>query len=128
MAHKILGVDCTLPACAGRLLDRKPGIFGPALIYKCVESVRQRGESHRRNCFHNVPQMLFLTLQSTNTPPIKYPKERNKSRDARRAEPVSLVVGGDDIQNNHSFRPVPQSLAVAGEQPESIGAGPKVRV
>src|SRR4029077_13640083 len=60
IARKIFGMDRTLPACAGTLLDRKPGIFGPGLIHKGTGAVRQRGESHRWNRIHNVPQMLFL--------------------------------------------------------------------
>src|SRR5262249_1338601 len=48
--------------------------------------------------------------------------------DARQTEPVSLIVGRGDVQNDRSLWPVPQPLAVAGDEPESIGAGAKVRV
>src|SRR5260370_32069673 len=63
-----------------------------------------------------------------NAPSIKCPKQRNKDGDAEQTEPVSLIVGRGDVQSDRSFWPVPQPLAVAGDQPESIGAGPKVRV
>src|SRR6266849_5981946 len=72
--------------------------------------------------------MLFLALESMNAPSIKCPKQRNKNGDARQSEPVSLIVGRSDVQSDRSFWPVPQPLAVAGDKPESIGAGPKVRV
>src|SRR5277367_310383 len=63
-----------------------------------------------------------------NAPPVKRPEQHNKDNDARQKEPVSLIVGGSDVQSDRSFWPVPQPLAVAGDQPESIGARPKVRV
>src|SRR6202795_1035819 len=128
MARKIFAMDRTLPTDARTLLDRKPGVFGPALIHKCGGAVRQRSESHRRNCFHNVPQTLFLTLESMNAPSIKCPKQCNKDGDARQSKPVSLIVSRGDVQSDRSFWPVPQPLAVAGDKPESIGTGPKVRV
>src|SRR5882724_11650273 len=121
-------MDRTLPTCSRTLLDRKPGVFGPALVHKGAGAVRQRSESHRRNRFHNVPQTLFLTLELMNAPSMKCPEESKEGYEARPAEPVSLIVSRGDIQSDRSFWPVPQPLAVAGDNPESIGAGPKVRV
>src|SRR5580704_1270666 len=63
-----------------------------------------------------------------NAPSMKCPEEGNKDGDARQTEPVSLIVGRGDVQSDRSFWPVPQSLAVAGDKPESIGAGTKVGV
>src|SRR3954468_3382662 len=55
-------------------------------------------------------------------------EEQEENGDARQTEPVGLIVGRCDVQSDRGFRPVPQPLAVAGNKPESIGAGPKVRV
>src|SRR5580704_16763273 len=63
-----------------------------------------------------------------NAPSMKCPEEGNKDGDARQTERVSLIVGRGDVQSDRSFWPVPQPLAVAGDKPESIGAGSKVRV
>src|ERR1700693_309863 len=51
-----------------------------------------------------------------------------EEKHAQRAKPYGLVKGRGDVQSDRSFWPVPQPLAVAGDKPESIGAGPKVRV
>ena len=59
---------------------------------------------------------------------IERDEQCQKGGDARQTEPVSLIVGWGDVQSDRSFWPVPQPLAVAGDKPESIGAGPKVRV
>src|SRR5216683_777220 len=115
----LLGV---FAAATGRTLvglvvdqNRKPGTFGPALVHKCAGTVRQRGESHRRNCFHNVPQTLFLTPELMNAPSMKCPEESKEGCEARQTEPVSLIVGRGDVQSDRSFWPVPQPLAVAGD-------------
>src|SRR5690349_2096819 len=72
--------------------------------------------------------MLFLALELVNTPSMKCPEEGNEGCEARQTEPVRLIEGRGDVQSDLSFRPVPQPLAVAGDKPESIGAGSKVCV
>src|ERR1700747_832200 len=59
---------------------------------------------------------------------MKCPEEGHEGCEAQQTEPVCLIVGRGDLQSNRSFWAVPQPIAVAGEYPESIGAGPKVRV
>src|ERR1700741_3906433 len=62
MTRKILRMDSQLPATTCCVLDRKPGVFGPAPVHKYAAAVGQCSEGHRRNCFHDIPQMLFLQL------------------------------------------------------------------
>src|SRR5260370_155803 len=128
-SHSMQLLALVMAAAMGCLIsyDREAGVFGPSFIYKCGGAVRQCSKSHRGNCFHNVPQTLFLALESMNAPSIKCQKQRNKDGDARQSEPVSLIVGRSDVQSDRSFWPVPQPLAVAGDSPESVGAGPQAR-
>src|SRR4029077_5681770 len=103
MTCEILGMDCTLPTCACSLLDTKPGVFGPAPVNKCAGAVRQRSESHRRNCFHNVPQTLFLIPELMDAPSMKCPEKANEGCEARQTEPVSLIVNRSDVQIDRGF-------------------------
>src|SRR5258705_2800823 len=59
---------------------------------------------------------------------IKSSKNCQEEKHAQSAKPYGLVEGRSDVQSDRSFWPVPQPLAVAGDKPEPIGAGPKVRV
>src|SRR5258708_21630931 len=59
---------------------------------------------------------------------IKSSKNCQEEKHAQSAKPYGLVEGRSDVQSDRSFWAVPQPLAVAGDKPESIGAGPKVRV
>src|SRR6266853_4454064 len=71
---------------------------------------------------------IKLMRQLTDMELIQHPKYSQKSGDARQSKPVSLIEGRGDVQSDRSFWPVPQPRAVAGDKPESIRAGPKVRV
>src|ERR1700691_1332971 len=128
MAHKIFGMDRTQPTCPCTLLNRKPGVFGPSFIYKCTGAVRQRSESHRRNCFHNVPQTLFLMSEPMNPPAMKCPEQRNQSCDAKESKPIRLVIGRSDeeIEGRDSF--VPHAAVIASLYPESVTAWWKIAV
>src|ERR1700693_5278228 len=59
---------------------------------------------------------------------IESSKNCHEEKHPQRAKPYGLVVSRGDVQSDRSFWPVPQPLAVAGDYPESIGAGPEVRV
>src|SRR5882762_4378324 len=59
---------------------------------------------------------------------IKSSKNCQEEKHAQSAKPYGLVEGRSDVQSDRSFRAIPQPLAVARDKPESIGAGPKVRV
>src|SRR6202035_2416451 len=107
---------------------RQAGIFDPASIPKLIGPVGSDDPRHRRDGLYRVAELRLLLLQLVNTHLITGAEQYKKGCQARQTEPVSLIVGRGDVQNDRSFLSVPQPLAVAGDQPESIGTGPKVRI
>src|ERR1700756_2224928 len=107
---------------------RQAGIFNPASIPKLNSPVGSSDPRQRRNGLDGFAKFSFLPPQLLHSELMQPSKECQKCSHARQSEPVSLIVGWGDVQSDRSFGPVPQPLAVAGDQPESIGAGPKVRV
>src|SRR5208282_5890079 len=97
-------------------------------IYKCAGAVSQGRESHRRNCFYNVPQTLFLTPELTNAPSMECPEQRNQGCQARQPEPVSLIVSRSDGEIERRARFVPYAAVIARLHADGVIARRKVAV
>src|ERR1700751_2518835 len=125
---QIFGMNSTFPAFLRFSQLRLAGILSPASIPKLNGSVGSSDPRHRWNGLNGFAKFSFLPPQLLHSESMQSPKECQKHSHARQAEPVSLIVGWGDLQCDRSFRPVPLPLAVAGDEPESIGTGPKIRV
>jgi hypothetical protein len=71
---QIVGMDCRLPAVAGRLIQAKTGVFAPPTINKIAPAVSLRGPDQPGKRIHNAAEIdlhprTFVTAHSTPQPP-----------------------------------------------------------
>ena len=97
---QVVGMNRELPARAQVGFLRQPCVVQPRSIYKFIRTVGPDGKCHRRNCFHDVSQMLFLAPELPNTPLIESPEQRYSDGRAEQTKPPGAPPRRKDLDQH----------------------------